>query len=224
MASNQNVVRQTLVQSRALPRFLPPSAGRLLDVFIALAALLFLTPLLLGVAAAIALEAKGPIIFAHSRIGKGGLRFKVLKFRSMSTDGDEILARHLGSSPDAAAEWARDHKLRNDPRVTSLGNFLRKSSLDELPQLFNVLRGDMSIVGPRPIVQAEVARYGRFFKEYCCVRPGITGIWQVSGRNDVSYRRRVAMDAIYARHKCIALDLKLMFATIPAVLARKGSY
>jgi lipopolysaccharide/colanic/teichoic acid biosynthesis glycosyltransferase len=117
-----------------------------------------------------------------------------------------------------------DHKLRVDPRVTGLGLFLRKSSLDELPQLINVLMGEMSIVGPRPIVQAEAARYGRHFKAYCSVRPGITGIWQVSGRNNVSYRRRILMDALYARRKCVALDVKLILATIPAVLARKGSY
>ena len=111
-----------------------------------------------------------------------------------------------------------------DPRITPLGDFLRRSSLDELPQLFNVLRGDMSIVGPRPIVRSEVARYGARFESYCAVRPGITGLWQVSGRSDVSYRRRVAMDAVYARSKCLSWDVKILLLTVPAVFLAKGSY
>ena len=179
---------------------------------------------MLIVALMIASERQGPVIFRHTRVGKDGQRFAVLKFRSMRVDGDQVLAAHLAADPAAAAEWARDHKLRADPRITPFGRFLRKSSFDELPQLFNVLAGDMSIVGPRPIVEAEIPRYGRFFKAYCCVRPGITGVWQVSGRNDVTYRRRVAMDALYARQKSVMLDIRLIVATVPAVLTRKGSY
>ncbi len=216
--------RRILVSSRRLPKFLPRAAGRGLDLSLALIGVLFFAPLMLVVALAVAAERCGPVLFKHERIGLNGQRFHVLKFRSMSVNGDTILAAHLAANPAAAEEWARDHKLRNDPRVSRLGRFLRKSSLDELPQLFNVMVGDMSIVGPRPIVAAEVVRYGSFFKAYCSVRPGITGIWQVSGRNDVSYHRRVLMDALYARRKCVALDLKLIAATIPAVLARKGSY
>src|SRR5205085_5042530 len=121
-------------------------------------------------------------------------------------------------------EWEKDHKLRNDPRVTKLGAFLRKSSLDELPQLFNVLRGEMSLVGPRPIVDAEAAKYGRRFRHYCAVKPGITGLWQVSGRNDTSYRTRVAMDCIYAQRRNALLDAKVLAATVPAVLIARGSY
>ena len=130
----------------------------------------------------------------------------------------------FSSSPAARAEWTRDHKLRFDPRVTHLGAFLRRSSLDELPQLLNVLRGEMSIVGPRPIVEAEISRYGRRFRHYCSVKPGITGLWQVSGRNDVSYRSRVALDCLYVRAKCPWLYIWIVVATIPAVLMRKGSY
>jgi lipopolysaccharide/colanic/teichoic acid biosynthesis glycosyltransferase len=142
----------------------------------------------------------------------------------MLVDSDARLRQLLAESPEARAEWERDHKLRNDPRITALGSFLRRSSLDELPQLFNVLTGEMSLVGPRPIVTAEVKRYGRRFGHYCSVRPGITGLWQVSGRNDVSYRRRVAIDTCYAQRQSLALDLRILVATIPSVLLRKGSY
>lgn len=195
-----------------------------MDVAIALAAIILFLPAFIIIAIAVALEREGPIIFAQRRIGRHGVAFKLYKFRSMHVDGDRIFADHIDASPDAAAEWARDHKLQRDPRVTRLGRFLRRSSLDELPQLFNVLRGDMSIVGPRPIVEAEVRRYGRFFRYYCAVRPGITGIWQISGRNHVTYRRRVAMDALYAQKKTVLLDIKVIAATIPAVLRRTGSY
>ena len=220
---SRDIVRRALVRARG-PTPHSPAVGRAFDVTIALVACFVFAPVMVIVALAVALERRGPVIFRHTRIGKDGLRFQVLKFRSMRVDAEQVLAAHLSENPQAAAEWTRDHKLRDDPRITALGRFLRKSSLDELPQLFNVLAGEMSVVGPRPIVEAEIARYGRFFKAYCCVRPGITGIWQVSGRNNVSYRRRVAMDALYARHKSIMLDFRLMVATIPAVVTRKGSY
>ena len=219
----RDTARRALVKSWR-GRAPTPRLSRSLDVAIALIAIVFLAPLMLVIASAVVAERDGPVLFRQTRIGKHGRRFKVYKFRSMRVGAEEILTAHLATHPAAAAEWQRDHKLRTDPRITPLGSFLRKSSLDELPQLFNVLRGEMSIVGPRPIVEAEVVRYGRFFKAYCGVTPGITGVWQVSGRNDVSYRRRVAMDAVYARRKCAALDIKLMLATIPAVFSRRGSY
>jgi lipopolysaccharide/colanic/teichoic acid biosynthesis glycosyltransferase len=150
--------------------------------------------------------------------------FYCLKFRTMVVDAEERLARLLRDDAAARGEWERDHKLRNDPRVTALGRFLRRSSLDELPQLLNVLRGEMSIVGPRPIVEAEIAHYGRRIANYCSVKPGLTGIWQVSGRNDVDYRTRVAMDCLYAKSFRPSLYLWLVIATIPAVLMRRGSY
>ena len=124
----------------------------------------------------------------------------------------------------ARAEWDQDHKLRDDPRVTALGRFLRRSSLDELPQLLNILAGEMSVVGPRPIVEAEIRRYGRYFQDYCAVKPGLTGLWQVSGRNDVTYRRRVAMDVLYCRRKSLVLDLKIITMTVPALLSARGCY
>jgi len=163
-------------------------------------------------------------IFVHRRIGKGGQTFPCLKLRTMVRDSEERLRRHLEADPAARAEWAMDQKLRADPRITPLGQFLRKSSLDELPQLVNVLAGHMSLVGPRPIVEAEVVRYGRYFRFYCAVRPGITGLWQVSGRNDTSYRRRVAMDTVYSRRRSIGTDISILVRTVPAVLASKGSF
>ena len=176
------------------------------------------------VALLVMMQDGGPIFYAQTRIGYNGRVFKCMKFRSMLVDSDARLRKLLAESPEAQAEWDRDHKLRDDPRITALGSFLRRSSLDELPQLFNVLAGEMSLVGPRPIVAAEVKRYGRRFGNYCSVRPGITGLWQVSGRNDVSYRRRVAIDTYYAQQQSLMLNLRIMLLTIPCVLLRKGSY
>jgi len=184
-------------------------------------AIIFLLPLFLVLACTLAMN--GPVVIAHRRVGKGGCAFRCYKFRSMVVDAEERLVRLLRDDPEARAEWLRHHKLRNDPRVTPFGRFLRRSSLDELPQFFNVLRGDMSIVGPRPIVDAEIWRYGRRIANYYSVRPGITGIWQVSGRSDVEYRTRVAMDCLYARSARPTLYLWLVIATVPAVLSRRGS-
>ena len=201
-----------------------PDALRAFNIVASLSILVFAAPLMLAIALLIWLQDGGNVLFGHTRIGYNGQRFKCLKFRSMVMDADVRLKRLLDSSPEAREEWARDHKLRQDPRITPLGAFLRKASLDELPQLINVLRGDMNLVGPRPIVDGEIERYGRYFQHYCSVRPGITGLWQISGRNDVSYRRRVAMDVIYARVKSPIMDLYILIGTIPAVLFRKGSY
>jgi lipopolysaccharide/colanic/teichoic acid biosynthesis glycosyltransferase len=195
-----------------------------MNVSLAALALLFFLPLMVMVALAIWCQDRGPVFFAHRRIGREGRRFSCLKFRSMAIDAEERLHEVLNDDPEAFAEWKRDHKLRRDPRVTRLGLFLRRSSLDELPQLINVLRGEMDLVGPRPIVDGEIPKYGARFKHYCAVNPGITGLWQVSGRNDASYRSRVAMDCVYARSKSVPLDLWILLATVPAVLLRKGSY
>jgi lipopolysaccharide/colanic/teichoic acid biosynthesis glycosyltransferase len=196
---------------------------RLLDVAVGIVAVIVFGPLLIGLAIAIYVTSPGPLIFAQPRIGKNGREFRCLKFRTMVVDATDRLEQLLASDPSARAEWARDHKLRNDPRITPLGRFLRKSSLDELPQFFNLINGTMSIVGPRPIVNAEVVRYGRRFQDYCRVRPGITGLWQVSGRSDTTYRRRVALDVAYSKHRSLGLNIKIMLMTVPAVLAAKGS-
>jgi|SRR5262245_3198855 len=197
---------------------------RAMDVTVAFCALLFLLPLMAIIAIVIVAQDGGPVLFAHRRIGFHGRPFYCLKFRSMAIGAEARLAALLAADPIARAEWARDHKLRRDPRVTPFGVFLRRSSLDELPQLFNVLRGEMSIVGPRPIVEAEICRYGRRFRHYCAVRPGITGLWQVSGRTDVDYRARVAMDCLYVKSKSPWLYVWIIVATIPAVIMRRGSY
>ncbi|MFT4047395.1 MAG: sugar transferase [Solimonas sp.] len=197
-------------------------AKRVIDVLGAMACALLFSPILLGVT--ISLARSGKIIFAHARIGKDGKSFKVYKFRSMVTDADRVLADLLASSEEARMEWAADRKLRKDPRITRMGAFLRKTSLDELPQLWNVLKGDMSLVGPRPIVRDELDMYGRAKRYYLAVKPGITGLWQVTGRNDVDYRRRIAMDRRYARTACIKLDILLLLKTVKVVLARSGAY
>lgn len=197
---------------------------RWIEVPICLALLVFLAPLMLLVALAVKLQDGGPALFGHSRIGRGGESFKCLKFRSMVVDAEARLQTLLATDPEARREWEQDHKLRKDPRVTAFGEFLRRSSLDELPQLINVLRGEMSLVGPRPITAGEAVRYRRYFKIYCQVRPGMTGLWQVSGRNDVSYRRRIALDVTYAKMRNLRLYVGILFATGPAVLARRGAH
>ena len=212
----------------AKPVRVGPIAGgalcRAFDIVVALAVILFTAPLLIIIALGVKLHDGGPALFGHERIGMGGRTFRCLKFRSMVVDAEARLAALLAADPQARADWAKDFKLRRDPRITPLGDFLRRSSLDELPQLFNVLRGDMSIVGPRPIVRSEAVRYGARFESYCAVRPGITGLWQVSGRSDTTYRRRVAMDAVYARSKCLSWDVKILLLTVPAVFLARGSY
>ena len=214
----------TATRSRAPGLSLDQWLTEAMNFLVALVALLFLAPVMLGVALAIWFQDGGPVLFAHRRLGKDGRYFYCLKFRSMAVDAEKRLAELLASDPVARAEWEKDHKLRDDPRVTKLGAFLRKSSLDELPQLFNVLRGEMSLVGPRPIVEAEIAKYGRRFRHYCTVKPGITGLWQVSGRNDTTYRARVAMDCVYAARRNVWMDFGILAATAPAVLLRRGSY
>lgn len=194
------------------------------DIALSLVALLCFFPLMLAIALAIRVSGgPGPVFFAHRRIGYGGRYFHCLKFRSMVSNADEKLQHLLATCPESRLIWERDQKLRNDPRITPIGRFLRKTSLDELPQFWNVLIGDMSLVGPRPIIEAERRRYGRYFTSYTLVKPGITGLWQISGRNDVSYRRRVAMDVAFARSLSPMLYFKILVLTIPAVLLARGS-
>lgn len=197
--------------------------SRMLDVVLAAMLLVFLAPVLMIVAGLVWITDPGPIVFAHRRIGRDGRSFDCLKFRSMCVDAEQRLRDLLDSDPDLRAAWERDHKLPRDPRVTRIGAFLRVTSLDELPQLFNVLRGDMSLVGPRPIVEAEVRRYGRYIRHYCSVKPGLTGVWQISGRSSTTYRRRVAADVLYARLRSLELDMRILAATVPAVITGRGS-
>jgi exopolysaccharide production protein ExoY len=191
---------------------------RLLDIGLAGTMLVLLSPLLLTVALMIYVTMGRPILFPQRRFGFGGRPFACLKFRTMVNDADGVLRAHLASNHEAGSEWRVRQKLKDDPRVTALGRVLRRSSLDELPQLLSVLRGDMSCVGPRPIVDDEVTRYGRYWKHYTNARPGLTGAWQVSGRNRLSYRRRVALDSHYVRKWSLWRDIRILIRTVPAVL------
>jgi exopolysaccharide production protein ExoY len=197
---------------------------RVVDVLLALLGIAALGPLMLAIAFLAWAADGGPAFYGHVRVGRMGQLFRCWKFRTMVVNSDVILGECLANNPAARAEWEAIHKLRQDPRITPIGHFLRASSLDELPQLWNVLIGEMSIVGPRPIVIAEIERYKSQFSAYCSCRPGITGLWQISGRSDVSYEQRVALDTRYAKTRSLLLDIQIMASTIPAVLARRGSY
>lgn len=196
---------------------------RLFDVVAAFVLLLLLAPVMAVLALRIRCDG-GPALFKHQRLGRGGRLFPCYKFRTMVVDSEERLTRLLARNPDMRAEWERDHKLRADPRISPIGHFLRRTSLDELPQLFNVLRGEMSLVGPRPIVQAELARYGADADYFLMVRPGITGLWQVSGRNDVGYEQRVYLDTWYVKNWSLWYDIAILFKTLRVVLQRDGAY
>lgn len=190
----------------------------LLDKAVALTALTLALPMLILIAALVRRSDNGPALYAHMRIGRHGRRFRCWKFRTMVPNGDEVLAAHLAASPEAKAEWEATRKLRDDPRVTRIGRLLRRTSLDELPQLFNVLKGDMSCVGPRPVVEAELEMYGTDVGDYLAVRPGLTGLWQISGRSRLGYGDRVKLDSLYVRRWSLMLDLAILVRTIPALL------
>jgi Undecaprenyl-phosphate galactose phosphotransferase WbaP len=192
------------------------------DQLIAASLLVLLSPLFLAIAALVRAD-RGAAFYGHKRIGMNGETFRCLKFRTMVTDAERILRELLARDPQARAEWAATQKLRHDPRITPIGRFLRKTSLDELPQLFNVLRGEMSLVGPRPIVEAEVPRYGKDIGFYYETRPGMTGLWQVSGRSDASYARRVQLDLWYVKNWTLWHDVAILLKTIPAVLNKDGA-
>lgn len=183
-----------------------------------------ISPVLLVIALWIYHDSPGPVIFKHRRVGRNGKAFNCYKFRSMCVDADVRLKELLEKDPAAREEWNRDFKLKDDPRITKSGHFLRRTSLDELPQIFNVLKGEMSLVGPRPIVEAEVPRYGKFIQDYYMVRPGITGMWQTSGRSDIDYPERVAMDSWYVRNWNVWFDVVLLWRTFSVVFSKKGAY
>ena len=196
---------------------------RAMDMIVAGMAIIALLPLFIGVGLVIRFSSTGPVFYGHNRIGFDGTVFKCWKFRSMVSNGDEVLDDHLNRSAAARLEWHDTLKLKDDPRVTPIGRVIRKLSIDELPQLFNILMGEMSVVGPRPVVAAELTRYGTAAKYYLRTRPGLTGLWQVSGRNDVSYLRRVVMDRFYVSHHSVLMDCWIVLRTIPAVLSSRGA-
>ncbi len=205
----------------------PPTGGiakRAFDVSAACLGLIFLSPLFLMVMLLVKLSDWGPIFYGHRRIGHNGQEFRCLKFRTMVTNGDKVLQEYLHNNPKAMEEWRATRKLQDDPRVTAVGAVLRKLSLDELPQLFNIIRGEMSVVGPRPVVRDELEMYENAAVYYLQSRPGLTGLWQISGRNDVSYATRVAFDTHYVENWSLVRDVVIIARTIPAVCAQRGSY
>ena len=193
------------------------------DKVFSILALLFFAPFLLLISGAILLTEGGPVFFRHQRIGHNGKSFGCLKFRTMAVDAEARLQRILESDPAARAEWEATQKLENDPRITCLGAFLRKTSLDELPQFWNVVRGEMSVVGPRPIVADEARRYGDHLEHYLSLRPGVTGLWQVMGRSSTTYDDRVRMDVHYARYRSFLMDLWIILRTIRVMLNGNGA-
>lgn len=211
------VCQQAFMRERQWPK-------RALDLVLTIIGGLAILPLIALLALWIRLDSPGPAFYQQKRIGQDGKQFNAWKFRSMVRDADRILDRYLEMNPDLRAEWESMHKLRRDPRVTRSGRFLRKTSLDELPQLWNVLKGEMSLVGPRPIVQAEIAKYGQRFGLYTKVKSGLTGLWQISGRSDTSYEDRVNLDAFYVKNWSVWLDLYILFRTIETVIFRQGAY
>lgn len=203
---------------------LPRMAKRVMDLAVAIIGGLLASPVIALIGLLIKTSSPGPVFYGQKRIGCGGRRFRAWKFRTMVADADQVLEDHLNSDPQLREEWDRDHKLKNDPRVTWIGRWLRKSSLDELPQIWNVLLGQMSLVGPRPIVDAEIEKYAEAFHGYTKVIPGITGLWQISGRNNTTYEERVDLDSYYVRNWSPWFDIYILIRTIKVVLLREGAY
>ena len=211
-------IRQNLLDPRRLV------LKRCMDFTLAFVGGIILLPVFALIALCIVVESPGPVFFRQDRIGRDGKTIRILKFRTMVKDAEAVLQNYLDSDPVLRTEWKQDQKLRHDPRITRMGIFLRRTSLDELPQLWNVLWGEMSLVGPRPIVHDEIVRYGTAFGMYTRVRPGITGLWQVSGRNDLTYEQRVHCDRYYISNWSIWMDILILAKTVPVVLGRKGAY
>lgn len=209
-------------ESLLLP--IPQLQKRIVDIAVTSMALILLSPLFVVIAGLIKLSSPGPIFFSHERIGASGKSFRAWKFRSMVPDARQVLADFLAKHPELRAEWDRDHKLKDDPRITWIGKIIRKTSLDELPQLWNVLVGEMSLVGPRPIVREEIEKYGETFRDYLRVTPGITGLWQISGRNNTTYAERLAYDEFYVRSWTPWIDLYILMRTVKTVAFCEGAY
>jgi Undecaprenyl-phosphate galactose phosphotransferase WbaP len=197
---------------------------RLLDIVLCILGSVFLLTVIPLIALCIRLDSKGPVFFTQQRVGQGGRSIRVFKFRTMVPDAQDVLNKILKENPALHEEWAQTQKLSKDPRLTRVGTFLRYTSLDELPQVFNVIKGEMSLVGPRPIVESEIAKYGEAYALYAQVKPGITGLWQVSGRNDTTYEERVALDQHYVYNWSVWLDIYIIIRTIPALISGKGAY
>lgn len=196
---------------------------RLFDIMFSLSVLILFAPVYLLLALSIALSSSGPIFYVQERVGKNRKMFYCLKFRTMVENADDVLLEIMEKSPHLRQEFEDNFKLKKDPRITLIGRFLRMTSLDEFPQFWNVLKGDMSVVGPRPLVEEELPRYGRYINKVLTIRPGITGLWQVSGRNDIPYPRRVQIDLYYANEKNLWMDMWIVFKTIGVVIFPKNN-
>ena len=206
-----------------LNRALPRASKRVFDIVFSIFCLIAFAPVFLILYILVTRDG-GPAFYGHERIGRNGEKFKCLKFRSMAINSQELLQKLLDKDPDIRLEWETTFKLKNDPRVTKIGNFLRKTSLDELPQLINILKGEMSTVGPRPVTADELPMYDQFLSYYLASRPGLTGLWQVSGRNDVDYDTRVQMDTAYVKNWSFFQDIIIILKTIIVVLKKDGAY
>jgi Undecaprenyl-phosphate galactose phosphotransferase WbaP len=226
MDSNLDLSPNAILAARILNhKFLTRNrVARILDISLILFAAPYILLAFIIIMVLIKLDSDGPVFYRQARIGRFGRKFYVYKFRTMVQNADQILQTYLQNSPELKAEWLATHKLKKDPRVTRVGSLLRKLSLDELPQLWNIWIGEMSVVGPRPIVDEEVEKYGKCFQLYVQVRPGLTGLWQVSGRNDTTYERRVELDEYYILHRSLRLDIQIIWKTVAVVLYRKGAY
>lgn len=193
---------------------------RLFDFISSLIGIIVFSPILIFISILIKLDSRGPVVFGHTRIGKNGRKIKVYKFRSMVENAQEVFENF---TPEQKAEFNKNFKLENDPRITKVGDFLRRTSLDELPQLWNIIKGDMSVVGPRPIVKKEIIKYGKSFEKVFSVKPGLTGYWQANGRSDTTYDERVAMDLYYVNNRSLSLDLKIIIQTFVSVIKKEGA-
>ncbi len=198
----------------------------LCDIFFSLVAIIFFSPLFIIIAVLVKFSSRGHIFYFQKRVGKNKKYFYCIKFRTMHPEAEDILKNILNQDLKLKNEFIKTHKLKNDPRITSFGKFLRKTSLDEIPQFFNVLKGDMSIVGPRPIVKEEIHKYGKNFKKINSLKPGITGLWQVSGRNNLSYSKRVNLDIIYSKDISFIMDLRIIIRTVGVIIfpSDRGAY
>lgn len=226
MRTNIKFSSERVIQTELLHQYNVPDypLSRVIDLTLIFLALPYILIAFVAISIWIVLDSKGGLIFSQTRIGKDGRRFKVYKFRTMILNADQELQKHLDSSPKLKAEWLATHKLKKDPRITRVGVILRRLSLDELPQLWNIFIGDMSLIGPRPIVDAEIEKYGKCFELYKQVRPGLTGLWQVSGRSDTSYEQRVELDKYYILNRSVKLDVQIILKTVLVVLNGKGAY
>jgi Undecaprenyl-phosphate galactose phosphotransferase WbaP len=212
------------VTSHKLKMFWNLGIKRFMDLFLVISGGIILMPLLLLIALLVKLSSPGPVLYGHTRLGMNGRHFTAYKFRSMVSNSGEVLEKLLESDPEVRKEWEANYKLKNDPRVTKIGKFLRRTSMDEFPQLINILKGEMSLVGPRPIVDGEVAKYGEDYQRIFSVKPGLTGLWQVSGRSDTDYAERVSFDTYYLQSWSVWLDIWVLLKTVGVVIKGRGAY